>query len=102
MAASVCHAMKQRAESPTSNTPQRSDASAGYDQGMRVLSYLIAGVAVYGFFGWLGDYLLGTRFLLPMGIVLGAGFGVYVIIMRFGQITEQPPKPGRPRQRGKR
>ena len=60
------------------------DASVGMDQGMRVLSYLIAGVGVYGFLGWLGDRLLGTGFLLPIGIVAGAGFGIYVIIRRFG------------------
>ena len=35
------------------------------NQGMRVLSYLIAGVAFYGFLGWLGDHFLGTGFLLP-------------------------------------
>ena len=39
---------------------------------MRVLSYLIAGVALYGGLGWLADHLL-HRVLLPLGIVLGAG-----------------------------
>ena len=39
---------------------------------MRVLSYLISGVLVYGALGWVGDHFLGTRFLLPVGIVLGA------------------------------
>jgi hypothetical protein len=37
-----------------------------------VLSYLIGGVLVYGGLGWLGDHFLGTSFLLPLGIVLGA------------------------------
>lgn len=64
----------------------RHDASVGMDQGMRVLSYLIAGVLVYGLLGWLGDHYLGTRFLLPIGIVGGAALGVYVIIRRFGQV----------------
>ena len=62
----------------------RSEKSAGIDVGMRVLSYLIAGVALYGFLGWLGDHYLGTRFLLPIGIVAGATLGCYVIIRRFG------------------
>ena len=62
----------------------RSEKSAGIDVGMRVLSYLIAGVALYGFLGWLGDHYLGTRFLLPIGIVAGAALGCYVIIRRFG------------------
>jgi len=59
---------------------------AGMDQGMRVLSYLIAGVLVYGGLGWLGDHALGTSFLLPIGIVLGAASGCYVIIRRYGQL----------------
>ena len=44
------------------------------NQGMRVLSYLIAGVVLYGFLGWLGDHFLRTSFLLPVGIVVGAAF----------------------------
>jgi F0F1-type ATP synthase assembly protein I len=52
------------------------------DQGMRVLSTLIAGVLLYGALGWVGDHFLHTRFLLPVGIVLGAAFGIYTIIRR--------------------
>ena len=58
------------------------------DQGLRVLSYLIAGVLVYGLLGWVGDHFLGTKFLLPIGIVAGAAFGVYVVIRRFGQVAD--------------
>jgi F0F1-type ATP synthase assembly protein I len=60
---------------------------------MRVLSYLIAGVAFYGFLGWLGDHFLGTRFLLPIGIVVGAALGCYVIIRRFGGEVESSAVP---------
>ncbi|HYP46294.1 MAG TPA: AtpZ/AtpI family protein [Propionibacteriaceae bacterium] len=63
---------------------------AGMDQGMRVLSYLIAGVLVYGALGWVGDHYLGTSFLLPIGIVLGAAGGCYVIIRRYGQFAGVP------------
>ena len=56
----------------------------GMNQGMQVLSYLIAGVLLYGGLGWLGDRYLGTGFLLPVGIVLGAGFGIYLVVKRFG------------------
>ena len=66
--------------------PRRSDQSQGMDQGLRVLSYLISGVLVWGLVGWAGDWLFGTSFLLPIGIVLGAALGVYVIIRRFGQV----------------
>lgn len=61
--------------------------AVGMDQGMRVLSYLLAGVALYGGLGWLADHLLGTGFLLPVGIVLGAAAAVYTIIRRFGRIS---------------
>lgn len=72
------------------------EASAGMDQGMRVLSYLLAGVLVYGGLGWLGDHLLHTRFLLPIGIVGGSALSVFMIIRRFGQVPEITPttKPG--------
>lgn len=69
---------------------RRSEASAGMDQGLRVLSYLISGVLLYGGLGWVGDHFLGTGFLLPIGIVAGAAFGVYVIIRRFGQVDDVP------------
>ena len=72
---------------------QRSEKSAGMDIGMRVLSYLIAGVAFYGFLGWLGDRLLGTGFLLPIGIIAGAALGCYVIIRRFGGVVAPPAEP---------
>ena len=93
--ASVCHALKERPkadfEQPKSQGGEKSD---GMDLGLRVLSYLIAGVLVYGLLGWLGDHYLGTKFLLPIGIVVGAAFGVYVIIRRFGRVDDPPPATG--------
>jgi ATP synthase protein I len=49
----------------------------------QVISYLVAGVAMYGLVGWLLDRWLGTSFLLPVGIVLGAALGVLTIHLRF-------------------
>ena len=93
--ASVCHAMKDQPKAgygqPTSQGGGKSD---GMDLGLRVLSYLISGVLLYGLLGWLGDHYLGTRFLLPIGIVAGAAFGVYVIIRRFGRIDDGAPSLG--------
>ena len=93
--ASVCHAMKERPKAdfdqPKSQGGEKSD---GMDMGLRVLSYLISGVLVYGLLGWLGDHYLGTKFLLPIGIVAGAAFGVYVIIRRFGRIDDVAPATG--------
>jgi ATP synthase protein I len=89
--------MRGKDELPKANDQsQRSAKSDGIDQGMRVLSYLISGVLVYGALGWVGDHFLHTHFLLPIGIVLGAAGGVYVIIKRYGQLgndttTEKKP-----------
>lgn len=67
--------------------------AVGMDTGMRVLSYLIAGVVLYGGLGWLADHLLGTWFLLPVGIVLGAAAAAYTITRRFGR-AEPAAAPG--------
>lgn len=82
------------ADSARSNTTW-SGADGGMDRGLRVLSYLLSGVIVYGLLGWLGDHLLGTGFLLPVGIVAGAAMGVYVIIRRYGTPVETPVPPRR-------
>jgi ATP synthase protein I len=68
---------------PHHDDPPAPAGSQGMNQGAQVLSYLIAGIAAYGFLGWLGDHFLGTGFLLPVGIVLGAALGIYVVIKRF-------------------
>ena len=47
--------------------------------------YLVSGVALYGFLGWLADRWLGTSFLVVLGIVLGAGFGIYMTFARFNR-----------------
>ena len=88
--------MKEQGE-PHQDQPRSpgGEKSDGMNQGMRVLSYLISGVLVYGLLGWLGDHYLGTRFLLPVGIVGGAALGVFVIIRRFGRVEEEDAGTGR-------
>ena len=68
---------------PRDDQPPGSTDSQGMNQGLQVLSYLVAGIGAYGFLGWLGDHFLGTGFLLPLGIVVGAALGIYVVIKRF-------------------
>ena len=45
--------------------------------------YIVAGVCVYGALGWGLDRWLGTTFLVAIGILLGAGFGIYMTWARF-------------------
>lgn len=92
--ASVGPAMTETGESAPHQAEQlRRAESAGLNQAMRILSYLIAGVGFYGFLGWLGDRLLGTGFLLPVGIVLGAGLAVYLI---FRYVATEAARAGSP------
>jgi ATP synthase protein I len=51
--------------------------------------YVVSGVAVYGALGWLADWWLGTTYLVAIGILLGAGFGLYLTWARFNK-----PAPG--------
>ncbi len=46
--------------------------------------YLVAGVLLYGLIGWALDRWLGTSFLVVIGILFGAGLGIYMTFARFG------------------
>ena len=50
--------------------------------------YLVAGVAFYGVLGWLADRWLGTSFLVAIGILLGAGLGIFMTWSRFSTGTD--------------
>lgn len=54
---------------------------------MAVLSYLLAGLILYGGLGWVGDYYLKTSWLLPVGLILGLVSSLYLIIKRYGSGT---------------
>jgi hypothetical protein len=45
--------------------------------------YLVSGVLMYGLIGWGLDQWLGTSFLVAIGILVGAGFGIYMTFARF-------------------
>lgn len=65
----------------------------GSEQGLRVLSYLIAGMLLYGALGWLGDRFFETQFLMPLGIVLGMALSIFMIIRRFGRTEAASAEP---------
>ena len=68
---------------PSDSSPRRRSADPWQGFG-----YLVAGVGVYGLLGWFADRWLGTSFLVAVGIVVGAGFGLWLTIVRF---TGSPP-----------
>ena len=45
--------------------------------------YIVAGVGFYGLLGWLADRWIGTSFLVAIGILAGAGLGIYMTFARF-------------------
>ncbi|MEU4422640.1 hypothetical protein AB0F81_18575 [Actinoplanes sp. NPDC024001] len=53
--------------------------------GMTAISYLIAGMLVWGGIGWLVDHFVGTKGIFAgIGAVLGMAGGVYLIVRRLG------------------
>ena len=60
--------------------------------------YLVSGVFVYGLLGWLVDRWWGTSFMVVVGILAGAGLGIFMTFARFnkpwsarGTQTQDPP-----------
>lgn len=80
--------------------PQPSEAS-GADQGWAVLSYLLAGMLVWGGIGWLLDDWLDIPKHLGafVGMVFGAGLGLYLIVKRLGQPEDPNNDQGEGRER---
>ena len=55
------------------------------DQGWTAVSYLIGGMLVWGFIGWLVDQWLHTGGITTaIGVVVGAAGGVYLVVRRLG------------------
>lgn len=47
--------------------------------------YVASGVGLYGLLGWLADRWLGTSFLVALGVLVGAGLGIYMTYARFNK-----------------
>lgn len=62
------------------------NVGGGMNEGYRIISYLVAGLIFYGGLGWLADAWLNTRFLLPIGIVVGMALSLYIVIKRHQEI----------------
>lgn len=70
---------------PDGNSPSESPQGDPW----HAFGYLVAGVGVYGFLGWLADRWLGTSFLVVIGILVGAGLGLYMTIARFDALPRR-------------
>lgn len=65
-------------------------SGAGNADGMRVLSYLLAGPLAYGALGWVLDHFLTTSFLLPTGAIVGMALSIVMIVRRYGAASAAP------------
>lgn len=59
---------------------------------MNLISYLLAGLLVFGVPGWLLDRWLGTNWIVGVGIVLGMALAMLTIWARYGtEVREERP-----------
>ena len=72
-----------------------SEQSGQQGDAYTALGYILAGLLFHGGLGWLGDHYLGTRFLLPAGIILGTVLSLYLVIRRFGSMDDGRQTTGR-------
>lgn len=71
-------------EPPSAGPPhERPDAPQG--DPWHAFGYLVSGVFVYGLIGWALDQWLGTSFLVVVGILAGAGLGIFMTWSRFNR-----------------
>jgi ATP synthase protein I len=69
------------------NKPSGDDGPTPPDMGMGMtaVTYLLAGMLVWGGIGWLVDHWVGTKGIFAgIGAVVGVGSGVYLIVRRLG------------------
>lgn len=57
------------------------------EDGMVVLSYTLSGILLYGGLGWLGAKYLHQSWMLPVGLIVGLGFSIYIIVKRYGSLS---------------
>jgi ATP synthase protein I len=70
---------------PSSNPRNDDDLAGGTNRGYQALSYLIGGILVWGFVGWLIDHYGHTGGIATaIGVVIGAAGGVYLLVRRMG------------------
>ncbi len=66
--------------------PDPGDPWTGFGTAWAVMGTLAAGILAWGGIGFLFDRLIGLRWLfLPIGMVIGAGTGIYVVYVRYGR-----------------
>ncbi|HEX2301769.1 MAG TPA: AtpZ/AtpI family protein [Pseudonocardiaceae bacterium] len=76
---------------PRSTEPARQPSGA--DIGWGITGTMLSGILVWGGIGWLLDRWWETRFLTPVGMLLGLAAAIYLIVVKYGAV--EPPHAGR-------
>jgi ATP synthase protein I len=63
--------------------PQNPDAPAPGGDPWAAFGYIVAGVLFYGGIGWGLSLWLHAVYLIPIGILVGVGFAMYLIFTRY-------------------
>ena len=74
----------------SSSAPDAEPPSNAKGDPWHAVGYLVSGVMVYGFVGWLLDRWWGTEFMVAVGILIGAGLGIYMTYFRFNRPASAP------------
>lgn len=75
---------------PMARGPEGPSPWSGAGVAWAVTGTLLAGLLVWGGIGYLLDRLLGfDRLFLPIGLVVGAGGGIYLVYVRYGRDDDQ-------------
>jgi ATP synthase protein I len=69
-----------------SETPSRgggSDSAPPVGDPWAAFGYLVAGVLFYGLLGWVLSLWLHASYWIPIGILVGAGFGMFMVFSKY-------------------
>ena len=67
-------------------SPSSGDGWGGASIAWAITGTLLSGILAWGGIGYLVDRLLDIRWLfLPIGMVVGAGAGIYLVYLRYGR-----------------
>ena len=70
-----------RPEPAPGNDPSATGAPSG--DPWAAFGYLVAGVLFYGAIGWGLSVWLHADYWIPIGILVGAGFGLFLVFSRY-------------------
>ncbi|GAA4231217.1 hypothetical protein GCM10022254_27790 [Actinomadura meridiana] len=70
-------------QKPRPDDGQREFADAAWS----VPSYLLSGILIWGGLGWLLAKWTDQAWLIPIGVVIGAGLAIYLVYVKYGRVS---------------